>query len=144
MLYLTAADALITRLERQGALFVLAADHGDPRGRDRRQPGHRGGSALAAADRDAAVPGARLRALGLSGSIVATLQDFFGTDQIGWTDTNNGGFTRSFTRFSQAIDEVVDARVWSGIHFRNADEHGAKIGKQVAQYRDQHFFERLH
>ena len=60
---------------------------------------------------------------------MATLQDFFGTDQIGWTDTNNGGLTRSFTRFSQAIDEVVDARVWSGIHFRNADEQGAKIGR---------------
>ena len=80
----------------------------------------------------------------LSGSIVATMQDFFGTDHIGWTDTNNGGFTRSFTRFSQAIDEVVDARVWSGIHFRYADEDGAKIGRQVARYRDQHFFERLH
>ena len=37
---------------------------------------------------------------GLTGSIVATLQDFFGTDEIGWSDTNNGGLTRSFTRFS--------------------------------------------
>ena len=77
----------------------------------------------------------------LSGSIVATMQDFFGTDRIGWTDTNNGGFTRSFTRFSQAIDEVVDARVWSGIHFRYADEDGAKMGRQVARYRDRHYFE---
>ena len=41
MLYMTAADALITRLGRQGALAVLAADHGDPRGRHRRQPGRR-------------------------------------------------------------------------------------------------------
>jgi hypothetical protein len=77
----------------------------------------------------------------LSGSIAATLQDFFGTDQIGWTDTTNGGLTRSFTHFSQAIDEVVNARVWSGIHFRTADEHGHKIGKQVAKYRQRHFFE---
>jgi hypothetical protein len=77
---------------------------------------------------------------GLSGSFVATLQDFFGTDEVGWTDTNIGGFTRSFTRFSQAIDDVVDARVWSGIHFRAADEQGAKIGRQVAKYREKHFF----
>jgi hypothetical protein len=77
---------------------------------------------------------------GLSGSIVATLQDFFGTDRIGWTDTNNGGLTRNFTRFSQAIDEIVDVRVWSGIHFRTADEQGAKIGRQVARYRERHFF----
>jgi hypothetical protein len=81
---------------------------------------------------------------GLSGSYVATLQDFFGTDKIGWTDTNNGGLTRSFTRFSQAIDEIVDARVWSGIHFRNADEQGAKIGRQVAKWREQHYFQAVH
>ena len=78
---------------------------------------------------------------GLSGSFVATLQDFFGTDRIGWTDTNNAGLTRSFTRFSQAIDEVVDARIWSGIHFRNTDEQGAKIGRQVASWRERHYFE---
>ena len=81
---------------------------------------------------------------GLSGSFVATLQDFFGTDRIGWTDTNNGGLTRSFTRFSQAIDEVVDARVWSGIHFRNTDEQGARIGRQVAGWRERHYFKAVH
>jgi hypothetical protein len=44
--------------------------------------------------------------------------------------------------FSQAIDEIVAARVWSGIHFRIADEHGEKIGRQVARYRKQHYFHR--
>jgi hypothetical protein len=77
---------------------------------------------------------------GLSGSFVATLQDFFGTDKLAWTDTNNAGLTRGFTRFSQAIDEIIDARVWSGIHFRTADEQGARIGRQVAKWRKQHYF----
>jgi hypothetical protein len=77
---------------------------------------------------------------GLSGSIAATLQDFFGTDHIGWTDTNVAGLTRSFTRFSAAIDEIVEARMWSGIHFRSADEQGAKIGRDVAKYRQLHYF----
>ena len=81
---------------------------------------------------------------GLSGAFVATLQDFFGTDRIGWTDTNNAGLTRSFDRFSEAIDEVVDARVWTGIHFRNADEQGAKIGRQVAGWRERHYFKAVH
>ena len=81
---------------------------------------------------------------GLSGAFVATLQDFFGTDRIGWTDTNNAGLTRSFDRFSEAIDEVVDARVWTGIHFRNADEQGAKIGRQVAGWRERHYFRAVH
>ncbi|HZB23063.1 MAG TPA: vanadium-dependent haloperoxidase, partial [Gaiellaceae bacterium] len=77
---------------------------------------------------------------GLSSAMVRTLQQFFGTDEIGWTDTNGGGLTRSFTRLSQAIDEVVDARVWSGIHFRTADEAGAQIGKQIAQYAHARYF----
>jgi hypothetical protein len=77
---------------------------------------------------------------GLSGSIVATLQDFFGTDRIGWTDTNVGGQTRNFGSFSQAIVEIVDARVWSGIHFRTSDEQGETIGKHVAKWRDKHYF----
>jgi hypothetical protein len=71
---------------------------------------------------------------GLSAAMVRSLQHFFGTDEIAWTDRNNGGFERSFTSLSQAIDEVVDARIWSGIHFRTADEAGARIGKQVANY----------
>jgi len=81
---------------------------------------------------------------GLSSSFVATLQDFFGTDDIGWTDTNIGGLTRSFTHLSDAIDEIVNVRVWSGIHFRTADEAGAKIGRQVAKYRERHYFKPVH
>ena len=77
---------------------------------------------------------------GLSGSIVKTLQQFFGTDEIGWTDTNNAGLTRSFSSLSQAIDEIVDARVWSGIHFRTADVQGQRIGRHVASYRQGRYF----
>jgi hypothetical protein len=78
---------------------------------------------------------------GFSGSVVATLQDFFCTDDISWADTNLAGLTRSYTHASDAINEIVDVRVWSGIHFRTADEHGAKIGRQVAKYRERHYFE---
>jgi len=75
-------------------------------------------------------------------SVAVTLADFFGTDDMAWTDTTNGGVTRSFTRFSDAGEDVVNARVWSGIHFRNADEQGAKVGRQVAKWRERHFFGR--
>jgi hypothetical protein len=81
---------------------------------------------------------------GLSGSFVKTLQQFFRKDRIAWSDTNNAGLTRSFTRFSQAIDEIVNARVWSGIHFRTADEQGELIGTQVARYREEHYFQPEH
>jgi hypothetical protein len=32
--------------------------------------------------------------------------------------------------------------VYSGIHFRIADEQGAEIGRQVARWREKHFFQR--
>lgn len=82
--------------------------------------------------------------LGLSGSVVATLQRFFGTDRIAWTDTNNAGLTRSYTRLSQALREIVSARVWSGLHFRTADEQSVRIARQVANWREHHYFQPLH
>jgi hypothetical protein len=78
---------------------------------------------------------------GVGGASVKSLQQFFGTDKVAWTDTTDAGLTRSFTRFSQAVDEIVDARVWSGIHFRKADEDGARIGRQVAKWGDNHYFQ---
>ena len=41
------------------------------------------------------------------------------------------GITRSWNTFSEAVEEVIDARVYSGIHFRNSDVVGARMGRQV-------------
>jgi hypothetical protein len=81
--------------------------------------------------------------LGLSGSMGKTLQQFFHTDKLAWTDTNVAGRTRSFTRVSDAVDEIVGARVWSGIHFRNADEASVRIARKIAKYRDRHYFNKI-
>lgn len=79
-----------------------------------------------------------------SGSLASTLRDFFGTNRIAFSVTSaNSGTTRSYATFSQAVKEGIDARVWSGIHFRIADEHGARIGKRVARYRAKHYFHRV-
>ena len=78
----------------------------------------------------------------ISGAVVETLQDFFGTDKIAF-DTFSGfsNSTRSFERFSEAIKEIIDARVWAGIHFRTADVQGAVLGKKVARYLRKHYFQ---
>lgn len=81
--------------------------------------------------------------LGLSGAVGKTLQQFFHTDFLAWTDTNVAGRTRSYTRVSDAIDEIVDVRVWSGLHFRNADEASVQISGKIAKYRDKHYFNRI-
>jgi hypothetical protein len=48
------------------------------------------------------------------------------------------GITREWSSLSEAVDEVIDARVYSGIHFRNSDEVGARMGRQVAQFVSRH------
>jgi membrane-associated phospholipid phosphatase len=44
------------------------------------------------------------------------------------------GIVRSFGSFSEALDEVGDARVFAGIHFRSAINDGRTLGASVAQY----------
>ncbi|HJZ71810.1 MAG TPA: hypothetical protein VKE51_08715 [Vicinamibacterales bacterium] len=43
-------------------------------------------------------------------------------------------FDHLWTQFSQGVDEVIDARVWEGIHFRNSDEQGMRAGRCVGQF----------
>ena len=50
------------------------------------------------------------------------------------TSPQNAGFVRHWERFSDGVREVIDARVYSGIHFRTADEAGARVGRQVSQF----------
>jgi hypothetical protein len=47
---------------------------------------------------------------------------------------------RSFTSFSQALQETIDSRVWGGIHWRTADEVGARIGKRIANWESSRYF----
>jgi hypothetical protein len=81
--------------------------------------------------------------LAISGSFVETLQEFFHTDQMGWSDTA-AGKTLTYTKLSDALKEIIDVRVWSGIHFRAADEQSADLAKQVAKWRKHHYFKKLH
>jgi hypothetical protein len=77
----------------------------------------------------------------ISGAVVETLKDFFGTDKISFSAMSGlSGTTREFDRFSEAIKEIIDARVWAGIHFRTADVQGNVIGRKVAHWLDKHYF----
>jgi hypothetical protein len=77
-----------------------------------------------------------------SGAIVHTLQGFFGTDKVAFNAfSSRTRTTRSFDRFSEALKEIIDARIWGGIHFRTADVQGAVLGKKVAHWLDKHYFQ---
>lgn len=69
---------------------------------------------------------------------------FFGRDNIAFSAfSSDSGTTRSFTSFSQALAEVNEARIWGGIHTRNADVAGTLIGSEVCRYITSRFFRRL-
>ena len=129
-------------LERQVLLELLAADHGDPPGRQRWEPGDRGRPDLDAAVRHAAVPrapvGTHVHQRGRGGDAPGVLRH--GQDRVRYVQRLLRP-SRSFERFSEAIKEIIDARVWAGIHFRTADVQGAVLGKKVARYLREHYFQ---
>jgi hypothetical protein len=77
-----------------------------------------------------------------TGAIVRTLQHFFGTDRVPFSmRSNESGTIRHFAALSDALREVINARVWAGIHFRTADVEGAQLGETVARYERRHYFQ---
>jgi hypothetical protein len=80
------------------------------------------------------------------GAHLEVLQMFFGTDKIrfGVTSSRFPGETRYFDRFSEALKEIIDARIWAGLHFRTADIQAQILGRKVADYMAKHYFQPLH
>lgn len=64
------------------------------------------------------------------------LKNFFGQDavKVKIIFPANTGVTRTFTSFSQITNELIEARIWAGVHTRSADVQGAVLGRQVGQY----------
>ncbi len=74
-------------------------------------------------------------------AVTDTLRYFFGTDEAEFAlDSTVTGNTRQYARFSEVAEEVQDARVWAGIHFRFSTDDGAAIGRQVARLVTRHHF----
>ena len=75
-----------------------------------------------------------------SSAIVTVLNRLFGRRprvhfSVTLFDATSGlTITRQWDTFDQAANEVIDARVFSGIHFRNSDEVGARLGRQTARF----------
>jgi hypothetical protein len=47
---------------------------------------------------------------------------------------------RFFTRFSDVTNEILEARIWAGIHYPNADVQAAELGNEVEHYIHKHLF----
>jgi hypothetical protein len=51
--------------------------------------------------------------------------------------------TRSFRSFGEALEEIKNARIFSGIHFRTATDVGQVLGRSVADFILENKFQRL-
>jgi hypothetical protein len=71
----------------------------------------------------------------VSGAATVILADEFG-QRTSFTLRSDVlvGVARTFHSFSEALEDVKDARVFAGIHFRTACDDGTVLGKAVAQY----------
>jgi hypothetical protein len=83
--------------------------------------------------------------LSLDGAHLRVLRTFFGTDEIEFDVTSSrfDGETRHFLRFSEPLDEIVEARIWAGLHYRTADVQARILGEGVADYMEQNYFQPL-
>ena len=85
----------------------------------------------------------------LDGAHIRVLRMFFG-------DAIAGGFQitsvstllvprmpapRTFASFSQALAEIIEARIWAGLHFRTADVQAEPLGRNVADYMAANYFQ---
>jgi PAP2 superfamily len=50
------------------------------------------------------------------------------------TSPTNPGFERRWARLSEGVEEVIEARIYGGIHYRTSDEEGAALGGRIARY----------
>ena len=53
------------------------------------------------------------------------------------------GVVRSYRSFSEILEEIKNARVYAGIHFRSACEDGTQLGARVAGYVQSHALRRV-
>jgi PAP2 superfamily len=44
------------------------------------------------------------------------------------------GVEHHWARLSEGVEEVIDARIYAGIHYRTSDEDGAAVGRKVARF----------
>lgn len=70
----------------------------------------------------------------IAASAVATvLQNVVGNEvpEVTLTSPTAPGVTRKWTRLQDYADEVSNARIWSGFHYRFSSEAGAGMGKKI-------------
>jgi hypothetical protein len=84
----------------------------------------------------------------LDGALLGALEMYFRADDLGF-DVSTRVTTplplltnpRHFSSFSAVLDEITEARIWAGLHYRTADVQARQLGREVAEWAGHHYFQ---
>jgi membrane-associated phospholipid phosphatase len=74
---------------------------------------------------------------GYAGAATVVLTAFLGPrapQPVSLTSPNDPGSTLTYTNWWQITQDIINARVWEGVHFRFSDDAGAWLGGKLALY----------
>jgi hypothetical protein len=79
-----------------------------------------------------------------AGAAETVLEHVFGKHPgvaIALTSPTASGVVETYSTFRAIADDVVDARVWGGIHWRTSSVRGRAVGDEIGRYAVHHFLE---
>ena len=83
--------------------------------------------------------------LGVVGSVTTVLKHLDPDGRVDLTVHSNAANEDRYFEFKRnMVGPAINARVWSGIHFRTADEVSVVIGTRVANWVLDRYFARVH
>ena len=79
-----------------------------------------------------------------SAAVATVLRTQLGDDvALSMTSPFAPGVTRHWVKLSDYAKEVSNARIWSGVHYRNSVEVGARMGGEIGEYAAANFLKPL-
>ncbi|MGW1540488.1 vanadium-dependent haloperoxidase [Streptomyces sp. NPDC002309] len=80
----------------------------------------------------------------VAGAVTQTLSGLLGTTRLDLTFFSEAtGTTRHYAYADRINEDMIDARVWAGIHFRSADVAGCRAGSRIGVWAVTHYFRPL-
>ena len=81
----------------------------------------------------------------VTGALAYALEEFFGTRNVKFTLTSTSVpgvplAEHPFTNTRDIVKDVINARVYGGMHYRTSVVHGSIIARHVARWVSQHYF----
>ena len=79
-----------------------------------------------------------------TGAVAETIQRIFGSrTHVVFTSTVAGTVPHEYFQTDSMVEEVINARVYGGMHYRTSGVHGARLGRQTAAWVAEHYFRRV-